>query len=189
MTEGLPLRPVTVPNAVSAVRLLGVPLFLWLLLVERADAWALVVIAVAGATDWLDGWIARRFDQSSRLGELLDPAIDRLYILAILCGFALRGLVPWWLVALLVGRDVVLTFLLVPLRRRGIVGLPVTFLGKTATFLLLWGFPFLLAGSLVWGMATFWLTVGWAMVTWGTFLYLLTGLAYARQAGRALRTT
>lgn len=181
-----PLRPWTIPNAISAVRLIGVPVFLWLLLIERADAWALALIAVAGATDWLDGWIARRFGQASRLGELLDPTVDRLYILAILCGFVARGFIPWWLVVVLVGRDAILALLVIPLRSRGIVGLPVTFLGKTATFLLLWGFPFVLAGHISGLPEEFFRTAGWALVIWGTLLYVTTGVSYARQARRAL---
>jgi len=187
MTDRAALRPLTLPNAISTLRLIGVPVFLWLLLSVQADGWALALIAVAGATDWLDGWIARRFQQGSRLGELLDPIVDRLYILAILCGFALREFIPWWLVAILVARDLVLTALMLPLRSRGIVGLPVTFLGKTATFLLLWGFPLLLAGHIEGLPSEFFRTVGWALIIWGTFLYLATGVAYARQALRTLR--
>lgn len=187
MADAVGLRPWTVPNAISVVRLLGVPAFLWLLLVEGADAAAVVVIAVAGATDWLDGWLARRLDQRSRLGELLDPLVDRLYILSILVGMCLRGMVPWWVLIALVLRDAVLAVLVNRLRTRGILGLPVTFLGKTATFLLLWGFPFVLAGSIDWDASGLCLALGWALVAWGGLLYAVTGVLYARQAVVALR--
>jgi cardiolipin synthase len=104
----LPDRVWTLPNALSVLRLLGVPLFLWLLLGPQADGWAVVVLMVAGATDWADGKLARSLGQSSRLGALLDPAADRLYIVATLVAFVLRDVVPLWLVAALVGRELVL---------------------------------------------------------------------------------
>jgi cardiolipin synthase len=174
-------RIVTVPNALSALRLVGIPVFLWLVLVEEADVWAFVVLVVAGATDWLDGYLARRLDQGTRLGVLLDPLVDRLYIAATILGLAIRGVIPWWLVAVLVARDVLLLGLLPRLRRQGRVALPVTYVGKAATFALLWGFPLLLLGTLpvagVWALA-----FGWAFAAWGTFLYWWAGLRYVQQA-------
>ena len=97
--EALPDLVWTLPNALSILRLLGVPLFLWLLLGPEADGWALVVLMISGFTDWLDGKLARWLNQGSRLGALLDPAADRLYIVAALIALALRGIVPEWLVA------------------------------------------------------------------------------------------
>ena len=129
----------TVPNLVSLLRLCGIPLFLWLVLVEEADLAAFVVLVLAGASDWVDGYLARRLDQRSRLGVLLDPAVDRLYILATLVGLALRDVIGWWLVVILVSRDVFLLVLLPLLRRSGRIALPVTYVGKTATFALFWG--------------------------------------------------
>lgn len=176
-------RIVTVPNALSAGRLLGIPLFLWLVLVPQADAWAFVVLVVAGATDWLDGYLARRLDQRTRLGVLLDPLVDRLYIAATVLGLALRGIIPWWLVVALVARDVLLLGLLPRLRRQGRVALPVTYVGKAATFALLWGFPLLLLGSLP--IAGEWaLALGWGFAAWGSFLYWWAGLRYVQQAMR-----
>ncbi|HBJ72327.1 MAG TPA: CDP-diacylglycerol--glycerol-3-phosphate 3-phosphatidyltransferase, partial [Actinobacteria bacterium] len=116
----------TVPNALSLLRLLGVPLFLWLVLVPQADAWAVLVLIIAGVTDWLDGALARALDQGSKLGEFLDPAADRLYIAATIIGLALRSIIPWWLVAVLVARELVLLCILPMLRRAGLVVLPVT---------------------------------------------------------------
>src|SRR6478672_981771 len=123
----------TLPNILSMLRLVGVPLFLWLVLAHQ-DGWALTVLALSGVSDYLDGKIARRFGLVSRVGQLLDPAADRLYILSTLLGLAWRDLIPWWLVALIVARDAVLALTLPVLARRGYGPLPVHFLGKAATF-------------------------------------------------------
>ncbi len=171
----------TIPNAVSALRLLGIPLFLWLVLVAQADIWAFVVLVVAGVTDWVDGFLARKLDQRSRLGVLLDPLVDRLYILATLVGLALRDIIGWWLVAILIGRDVVLLLLLPLLRRSGRVALPVTYVGKAGTFALLWGFPVLLLGAVPGGWGTLLSAFGWAFALWGTFLYWWAGIRYAQR--------
>jgi len=185
-TEITTSRVFTVPNLLSMARLLGVPLFLWLILVPEADGWAVVVLLVAGATDYLDGYLARRWNQISRLGQLLDPIADRLYILATLVGLLWRGIIPWWLVALLVGRDLFMVVVLAVLKRRGVVGLPVHFIGKAATFNLLYAFPLLLLGA---GEGTFALickVLGWAFVIWGTALYWWAAVLYVEQARRIL---
>ena len=180
-------RVLTVPNLLSLLRLAGVPLFLWLLLGPRADGWALVVLMVGGVTDWLDGKLARLLDQYSALGALLDPAVDRLYILAALVALGGRGLVPWWAVAALVARDAVLGACLVVLRRRGYAPFRVTYLGKAATFLLLYAFPLLLLGSGDGTAAAVARPLGYAFAVWGIGLYLYSGLLYLAQFGRALR--
>ena len=144
-------RILTVPNLLSFLRLLGVPLFLYLLLGPQADGWALLVLAVSAITDWADGKLAWLLNQYSRLGELLDPAADRLYILAALVGFVIRGFIPWWVAVLIIGRDALLAATLPILRRYGYTALPVHYLGKAATFCLLYGLPMLLLGQLdVW---------------------------------------
>ena len=173
-------RVLTIPNALSAARLVGVPIFLWLVLNEY-DAAAVLVLMVSGFTDWLDGKIARRWNQMSRLGQLLDPAADRLYILATLVGLTVRDVVPLWLTVALVGRDVLLSFTLPILRRHGYGPLPVHFLDKAATFNLLAGFPLLLLGegdSLVSQVAH---AFGWAFAIWGTALYWWAGVLYVVQ--------
>lgn len=180
-------RVLTIPNALSFLRLLGVPVFLWLVLVPRADGWAVVVLVIAGITDYLDGKLARRWQQITRLGQLLDPIADRLYILATLVGLLLRGIIPWWLVALIVGRDLVLAVYMAILKRHGIMGLPVHFIGKAATFNLLYAFPLILLGD---AQTTFGLVarvLGWAFAVWGTGLYLWAGVLYIEQAHRILR--
>lgn len=177
-------RVMTVPNALSGLRLLGVPLFLWLVLGPQADGWALVVLAVSGVSDWLDGQLARRWGQVSRLGQVLDPAADRLYILATLVGLALRDIIPWWWVPLLVSRDVLLGLLLPVLRHYGYGPLPVHFLGKAATFNLLYAFPLLLLGGGQSLFAAAAKTVGWAFAIWGTALYWWAGALYVWQVSR-----
>ena len=171
----------TLPNALSVLRLFGVPLFLWLLLGPHADGWAFAVLAVSGLTDWLDGKLARWLNQGSRLGALLDPAADRLYIVAALIALAIRGIIPVWLVLLLAGREVVLGLLLLVLRSYGYPPLQVHYLGKAATLLLLYAFPVLLVAQGHNGLATVAAPFAWALTIWGTALYILAGLFYAVQ--------
>jgi len=168
----------TIPNAMSFARLLGVPIFLWLLLAQHADGWAFVVLVLAGISDWLDGAVARATGQMSRLGELLDPLADRLYIAATVIGLAIRGIIPWWLVVVLAARDLMLLCLLPYLRRRGLLALPVTLVGKAATFCLLWGFPFLLLSTSPGSLGTWTSALGWAFASWGVGLYWWAGISY-----------
>jgi cardiolipin synthase (CMP-forming) len=173
-------RVLTVPNALSLLRLLLVPVFA-ALIVTGHDAWALAVLAFSGATDWLDGFLARRWDQVSRVGQLLDPAADRLYILSTLLGLAWRELVPWWVVGLIVLRDVLLAGTLPLLARHAYGPLPVHFLGKAATFNLLYAFPLILLGGGDGVAAEAARAAGWAFAWWGTGLYWWAGLLYVRQ--------
>ncbi|MFR9753518.1 CDP-alcohol phosphatidyltransferase family protein [Nocardia sp. 004] len=175
-------RILTVPNVLSILRLLGVPLFLWLLLVERADGWAFVLLIVSGITDFLDGKLARLLDQSSRLGALLDPFVDRLYLVTTLVAFVIRGLIPWWVAALLVGRDLVLTLTLSVYKRRDLPPPEVIYLGKAATFALMSALPWLLAGQMDWAADGFGRAFGGALLVWGTAVYLWTGVLYTGKA-------
>jgi len=177
----------TIPNALSVVRLLGVPLFLWLLLGPHADAWALVVLAVSGFTDWLDGVLARRLNQMSAFGALLDPLADRLYILATLLGLVLRHIIPWWLAVLIVGRDAVVGIALPRLRKAGYGPPEVHYLGKAATFCLLYAFPLLLLGTYSGPTADIARPIAWAFTIWGTALYLWSGVVYLRQCATLVR--
>jgi cardiolipin synthase len=172
-----------VPNAFSFVRLLGVPLFLWLVLAHH-DWWALGLLTFAGLSDWLDGKLARLLDQTSRLGTLLDPAADRLYILATLIGLTVRDIVPLWVTAALVAREIFMGFVLLLVRRHGYGALPVHFVGKAATMALLYAFPLLLLGDHAGAVGTVAKIIGWSFTIWGTALYWWAAALYAEQAWR-----
>ena len=179
----------TVPNALSALRLLGVPLFLYWVLVTEQDGRAVLLLIAAGLSDYLDGKIARRFGQFSRLGQLLDPAADRLYIAATLLALVARDGLPLWWALLLVGRDLALVPTLPVLRRHGYGPLPVHFLGKAATFNLLYAFPMLLVslpGREGW-FTDLMRPLGWAFAAWGSVLYLLAGVLYVVQVRQLVR--
>jgi len=174
-------RVFTIPNALSALRLVLVPVFFWLIVAEF-DGWAIAVLMVSGISDYLDGTLARRWGQVSRVGQLLYPAADRLYIVSTLLGLAFRDAVPWWVVGLLVGRDVLLSLTIPLLARYGYGPLPVHFLGKAATFNLLYAFPLLLLAHGGGGIGTVARPVGWAFAWWGVALYWWAGWLYVRQA-------
>lgn len=174
-------RVLTLPNALSFLRLVGVPVFLWAILVGQ-DAIALITLTLSGISDYLDGKIARRYGLVSRIGQFLDPLADRLYIATTLLGLAWREIIPWWLVAVLVSREVLLAGVLWWIRRYGQTGLPVHFVGKAATFNLLYAFPLLLLGQGDSTFATWALPIGWAFAWWGTVLYWVAGVMYIIQA-------
>lgn len=163
------------------VRLAGVPLFLWLVLVPEADLLALIVLMVSGFSDWLDGYLARRLDQMSELGRILDPVADRLYILAAVIGLLLRDIIPWWVAVILPARDLFLWCLVPFLRSRGYSSLPVHYLGKAATAALLYAFPLLFLGDGTGALASLADVFGWAFAIWGMGLYWWAGLLYAWQ--------
>ena len=178
-------RVLTLPNVLSALRLLGVPVFLWALLAER-DGLAIVLLMLSGITDYLDGKIARRYGLVSRVGQLLDPIADRLYIVTTLLGLAWRDVVPWWLVAVLFAREVFMAVVVLIAKRHGWLGLPVHFAGKAATFNLLIAFPLLLLGEVDSVLAPVAQPIGWGFVWWGTALYWLSGILYAVQLQQLL---
>ncbi|RSN21976.1 CDP-diacylglycerol--glycerol-3-phosphate 3-phosphatidyltransferase [Streptomyces sp. WAC 05977] len=181
-------QALNVPNMLSILRLAGVPVFLWLLLGPKEDGWALALLVFSALTDWLDGKLARWLNQMSRLGQLLDPAADRLYILATLIAFLIRDIIPWWLVVPLVVREAVLGVSVLLLRHRGFAPPEVTYIGKGATFVLMYAFPFLLltqGGSDIAAIAR---PIGYAFTAWGAVLYVYSGVLYVVQTARALRT-
>jgi cardiolipin synthase (CMP-forming) len=180
-------RILTVPNAISVARLAGVPVFLWLVLGPHADGWAVALLIVAGLSDWLDGVIARAWNQQSRLGQVLDPMADRLYIAATLIGLAIRAIIPWWLVAVLVARELVLGVALLVLRRHGYGPLQVSLVGKTATLCLLYAFPLLFLGDHAGTPALVARVIGWAFAIWGCVLYWWAAALYLEQTRRLVR--
>jgi cardiolipin synthase len=182
-------RVLTIPNALSFVRLLLVPVFLWLVLGPKYDELALAVLMVSGVTDYLDGKLARRLNQTSKIGAILDPVADRFFILAVVIGLGYRDIIPWWLAVILPLRDVFL-FSLVPfLRTRGYSSLPVHFLGKAATASLLYAFPLLLLGDATGTVADLANVFGWAFTIWGVALYWWGGILYAFQVRRLMTST
>jgi cardiolipin synthase (CMP-forming) len=179
-------RILTIPNLLSFIRLALVPVFLIFIIIS-ADLAALIVLVVSSVTDYFDGVIARKFGQISRLGQLLDPAADRLFIFAALVGLCVRGIIPWWLVVIVVGRDFVLAIFGIILANHGFGPLPVHHLGKVATFSLLFALPILMLGLAFPGIN--WITnpVGWAFALWGAFLYWWAGIIYMIETARVVR--
>lgn len=187
MTDEVSNRILTIPNLLSFLRALGIPLLIWLILVKEFDGWAIFVLTIAGISDYVDGKIARAFNQSSKLGAMLDPAVDRLYIAATLIALAIRDVVPLWILVLLVARDLLLATTLPVLYKIGHGPMEVTFLGKAATFNLLYAFPFLLLASGDSILARFADSLAWAFAGWGVALYLLTGFSYFLGARRIIQ--
>lgn len=180
-------RVLTVPNLLSIMRLCLLPVFLWLVLGPEADGWAVALLMIMGISDYLDGYVARRWNQYSALGEILDPVADRLFMLCAVIGLGAREIIPLWLALLLPARDVFLWTLVPFLRSRGFNSLPVHFLGKAATAALLYAFPLLLVGE---GTSTGEVAarvVGWAFAIWGTGMYWWAGVLYAWQVRTLLR--
>ena len=171
----LPL--LTVPNALTFLRALGIPLFIYLAISLEADGWAILTLAIGGATDYFDGKIARALNQESELGAVLDPTIDRAYIAATAVALVIKEIIPLWLLLLLISRDLWLGLMLLVKRRQGTGVFEVTFLGKAATFNLLYAFPFLLLSDRT-GVGEIFHICGWAFAIWGGALYLATGAQY-----------
>jgi CDP-diacylglycerol--glycerol-3-phosphate 3-phosphatidyltransferase len=185
--ERPPDRVLTVPNLLSAIRLALIPVFVYVLLVKHADGWAVAILMFSGASDWADGKIARTLNQSSRLGVLLDPAVDRLYMVTVPIIMAVRGIVPWWFVITLLARDALLAATVPLLRSRGLSALPVTYAGKAATFCLMSGFPLVLLGTYdaLWSRVVG--AIGWAFLIWGMYLYLWSFVLYVVQTTLVVR--
>ncbi|MCV7343458.1 CDP-alcohol phosphatidyltransferase family protein [Mycolicibacterium rhodesiae] len=182
-------RVLTIPNVLSVIRLVLVPVFLYLLLATDAYGWAVAILMFSGFSDWADGKIARLVpNQSSQLGALLDPLVDRVYMVAVPVGMGFAGVVPWWLVATLVIRDLVLAATLPVVRSRGLTALPVTYIGKAATFALMSGFPLVLLGQ--WDAT--WSRVigacGWGFLLWGVGMYLWSAVLYLLQVRLVVTT-
>ncbi|OBG41986.1 MULTISPECIES: CDP-alcohol phosphatidyltransferase family protein [Mycolicibacter] len=187
-TEQVQDRVLTVPNVISLARLGLIGVFLYLLLVARADGPAVATLMLSGASDWADGKLARLLNQSSALGALLDPAIDRLYMIAIPVAFGVRGLVPWAIIATLLARDLLLAATLPALRSRGLTALPVTYIGKAGTFALMSAFPLILLGQWdqLWSRVV--LSAGWGFLIWGLGMYLWAFVLYLIHVRLVVRT-
>ncbi|WP_037604365.1 CDP-diacylglycerol--glycerol-3-phosphate 3-phosphatidyltransferase [Streptacidiphilus rugosus] len=187
-------RVLTIPNLLSMARLVGVPVFLWLVLWPEFggptnDGWAIGILMLSGVSDYLDGKLARRWGQVSRLGQLLDPLADRLFVLSTIVGLTWRGIMPWWLTVILLAREVFIASLLPILRRHGYGPPEVNFIGKAATFNLMYAFPLLLLTTYDNWVGTVASVIGWAFVWWGTTLYWWAGILYAVQTRRLVKAS
>lgn len=180
-------RVLTVPNALSVARLVLIPVFIYLMVAEHATGWAVAILMFSGISDYADGKIARLLNQSSKLGMLLDPAVDRLYMITVPVVFGLSGIAPWWFVIALLARDGLLAATLPLLWTRGLSALPVTYVGKAATFALMSGFPLVLLGQ----GGALWSRVvglcGWGFLIWGLYMYLWAFVLYLVQMALVMR--
>jgi cardiolipin synthase len=172
----------TVPNAISFLRALGIPLFVYQALVIKADKWAILTLVIAGATDYFDGKVARALNQTSALGAILDPAIDRLYIISTLIVLYLRDAAPLWLICVLIGRDLVMAVFALALQIKGLPPIKVSYLGKAATFNLLYAFPLLLLALSSNRFNEIAFIAGWSFTLWGLALYVGTAIGYIQDA-------
>jgi cardiolipin synthase len=179
----------TVPNILTVVRFLGVPLFIWLVLSEHKYGYGALVLAVMASTDWVDGYIARRFNQMSNLGRVMDPIADRLSLIAVAVTLVIAGVVEWWyLVALLVPDAVLLTLSLFYFH--GHPDLPVSRIGKIRTGLLLVGTPLLVLSKLPVPAADVYATVAWIFLGLGLVGHWIAAYNYVGAIiakGRQLR--
>ncbi|MGI9144656.1 MAG: CDP-alcohol phosphatidyltransferase family protein [Candidatus Planktophila sp.] len=182
-------KNVNIPNSLSVLRLLGVPVFVYFALVSKDDVFAILILMFAGATDYLDGKLARAWNQTSAFGALLDPAADRIYILATLFTLYLRDVISIWVLVILLSRDAILTILIFVMKMRKIELFEVTYLGKAATFNLLYAFPllFLATHDSMAGRIAF--AVGWGFALWGIVLYVYTGWLYFHNGVKRIRVS
>ena len=180
-------KNINIPNALSFLRILGIPVFIYFALVREQDVIAITILAIAGITDYLDGKLARAWNQTSDLGAMLDPVADRIYILATLIVLYQREAINLWVILVLLFRDAVLALMTLVLKVRGLKLMEVTYLGKAATFNLLYAFPLLLLAThqSVAGEIAF--AIGWGFAHWGIALYLYTGLIYFQNGLRSIR--
>lgn len=190
MAEDVPIsnRIFTIPNIISFARLLTIPVFLWLVW-QGHELAGFIVLVVAVSTDFVDGLVARKLNQISRLGMFLDPLADRLFIAAVVVALAMREVVPLWLVILVVLRDVLLGIGAAILSRYGAGVLPVKWMGKWATFALLASLPLFLLAALVETIEVVVVPFAWAVALAGTVLYWWVGFIYLFDALRIARNS
>ncbi len=169
---GVDLRDaLTWPNLFTLARLLAIPIFLWLLFGRENRAAAAWLLAGLGATDWVDGWLARRLDQATDFGALFDPLVDRLLFLVAVPAILVDGSIPWLVAAAVLAREGVVAVAALVLGILGVARFPVTWEGKTGTFLLMFAFPMFL------GEAS---TLSYAPVLgWLAWMFAVPGLGYS----------
>jgi cardiolipin synthase len=186
-------RVLTAPNLISFARLLLVPVFIWLYVISRVLP-AMIILTVVGASDFVDGFVARATGQVSVLGKLLDPLADRVVIIAVLVAYSIKGTVPWWLSSVIVVRDVIIMVAFAVFEKRGLPRLPVNRTGKRATAALFTGMGAISISVVmkVSGVATLkdsasgMRIIGLVLLALGAVLYWAAGLLYAKEIRRLL---
>jgi cardiolipin synthase len=171
-------RILTVPNLLTLGRLLCLPLFLWLLFVREDRAWAAVLLAVLGATDWCDGYVARRFHQESNFGRMFDPTVDRILFLVAVGGILVDGSAPRWFCLLVLVREATVALITVVLTALGAEPVRVTWFGKAGTFLLMFAFPWFLASHSTLTTAPVFGVLAWMVGIPGLVLSYYAAFAY-----------
>jgi cardiolipin synthase len=182
-------RVLTVPNVISFGRLLCIPWFLWLLLAQEERIAAAILLAVLGATDWVDGWIARRYDQGTELGKVLDPVADRLLLIAAGVALLIDGAVPIWVGVLVLAREAVISVAVLWLAAAGARRIDVQWVGKAGTLALMFALPgFLLIDALDHGaLRDFLIFATWCFTIGGLALSYWAAAGYVPLARQALR--
>ena len=179
----------TLPNAISLIRILLIPLFVALIVDRDTTTAGLLVFAGVVATDWVDGTIARRTGQVSEVGKILDPVADRLAIGAGIIALAVRGVFPGWAAALILARDAVVLIVGLDVLVRRHVRIDVRWIGKVATFSLMVAVPAISWGALDLPLAAAATAIGWVTFIVGIIEYYLAALAYGRDARTALASS
>jgi cardiolipin synthase (CMP-forming) len=189
-------RILTVPNVVTMLRLLCIPLFLWLLFGAHRQIAAAVLLAVLGATDWVDGYVARRYGQVSTLGKVLDPTADRLLVGTAVIAIMIYGAVPLWFGLATIAREVLVSGMVILLAAMGAARIDVLWVGKAGTFGLMFAYPTFLLG---YGTAGWqepirviaWVTglIGLALAWWAAGSYIAPARRALREGRAARRST
>jgi len=177
----------TWPNLVTLLRLLCLPVFLWLLFTRDDRAAAAYLLGVLGATDWVDGWLARRLQQRSEFGAVFDPAVDRLLFIVGVAAIIIDGAVPGWLGWGVVAREVLVAAMMLVGTALGMQRFPVSQWGKNYTFALMFAFPLLLLGASDAGWALGARNAGWAIAVPGVVLCYTTAIGYVPRVWRGVR--
>lgn len=173
----------TIPNLISFTRMLLIPVFAWAFLTGGKDVAALVLLVVIGTTDWVDGFVARKTGQVSKLGKLLDPVADRMAIIVVLLALVFRGVVAVPLAAVLLVRDLIVSVLFPILEAKGVPRLPVNRTGKWATAFIFTGMAFA-AASVLEPVEDFASSASFALLVVGATLYWLAGALYLKALRR-----
>ena len=170
-----------IPNSITLIRIAVTPIILFLTFNNQLVI-VCILIFISSFSDWLDGYIARRFNQFSRLGELLDPISDRIYILTLLFIVYYINALNILIIGIIILRELFMTILIAYLKTKNITGLPVHYLGKMGAFNLLIGIPGLIFAKAFPSHEFIWLTIGWSFLLWGVFLYFFSTIKYVSQA-------